>query len=561
MKRFLRIYCTAASTAVLLTTGVAWGAAGERTEKVDTVRLGERIYREGILPSGVAVQAIVKGDIPVAGSTFSCAGCHQRSGLGAVEGEIVTPAVNGAKLFEPLYYGRELTAAERTGLPAHFRSPPRRPAYTHETLAVAIRDGIGATGRELSSVMPRFDLTEQDMNALIDYLGTLSAAWSPGVTDTTIRFATVISDQVSPEARDAMLAPLESYMAFHNDKARVHEDRARYVAIAQEQDLSYRRLSLARWTLKGPPDTWRGQLEEYNRREPVFALLGGMTESDWRPVHEFSEAHGIPSILPLTDLPVISDTDWYTLYFSKGLYQEGEAVARYLAKRAGTPDCGLVVQVYRDTGEGHALAAGFRNTWQTLGKRSPHARVLPPGKPVSRDLLRQIAEHDKPAAILLWVGAEGIPAIEEAAVATTRPGTVFVSASQMKEALFTLSEAAREITAISYPHRMPQDEAAHTRAARAWLQSRNITPDGQRIATRMYSLLVVLSDIVPKMRRNYYRDYFLDLTGMVSGHEFPDYERLSFGPGQRYASKGCYIAELSRGPRPVLVRKSEWVDY
>ena len=103
-------------------------------------------------------------------------------------------------------------------------------------------------------------------------------------------------------------------------------------------DFAYRRkLSIVRWDLKGPPETWRGQLEEYNRKEPVFALLGGMTNGEWRPVHDFSEEHHIPCILPITDFPVISETDWYTLYFSKGLYQEGEAAARYLAKIGSTP--------------------------------------------------------------------------------------------------------------------------------------------------------------------------------------------------------------------------------
>jgi hypothetical protein len=41
----------------------------------------------------------------------------------------------------------------------------------------------------------------------------------------------------------------------------------------------------------------------------------------------------------------------------------------------------------------------------------------------------------------------------------------------------------------------------------------------------------------------------------------PLYERISFGPGQRYASKGCYIVQLSDGDRPELVRKTDWVVH
>jgi len=40
-----------------------------------------------------------------------------------------------------------------------------------------------------------------------------------------------------------------------------------------------------------------------------------------------------------------------------------------------------------------------------------------------------------------------------------------------------------------------------------------------------------------------------------------DYERLSFGPGQRYGSKGCYIIQLGPGAEPALLPRSEWVIH
>jgi len=39
------------------------------------------------------------------------------------------------------------------------------------------------------------------------------------------------------------------------------------------------------------------------------------------------------------------------------------------------------------------------------------------------------------------------------------------------------------------------------------------------------------------------------------------FERISFGPGQRYASKGCFIVQVSKGAKPELVRKSDWVIH
>ena len=60
---------------------------------------------------------------------------------------------------------------------------------------------------------------------------------------------------------------------------------------------------------------------------------------------------------------------------------------------------------------------------------------------------------------------------------------------------------------------------------------------------------------------DYYQDNFFDVISMAMDQESLVYGRLSFGPGQRYASKGCYIVKLSKGPKPELIRMSEWVIY
>ena len=138
----------------------------------DTLRLGERMYREGVLPSGEPMQAVVKGDIPVAGTAFTCLSCHLRSGLGSYEGGVLTPPTNGATLFRTvkmLYKGVEVTSL-----------PTRRPAYTDTSLAEALRVGVDPSGRILAEIMPRYQLQDEEMALLISYLKSLSARFPPG---------------------------------------------------------------------------------------------------------------------------------------------------------------------------------------------------------------------------------------------------------------------------------------------------------------------------------------------------------------------------------------------
>ena len=344
------ILCLATLLSTVVSTAAGNDSPVSGLSQEETLRLGERIYRDGILPSGEPTTATVPGGISVEGSMFSCVSCHLRSGLGSLEGEILTPPTNGNVLYKPWDSMQEIAKQWSGGMGAskkrymHYLTRgrggdfPKRPAYTDETLADAIRGGANPDGREFNGVMPRYTFGERDMAILIAYLKSLSKYSSPGVTETTIRFATVITEEVSRKERDEMLLPLERYLRIYNnrkpnksvirERAGVEGEAPRIVA-----DPALPQVSLARWELKGSPETWREQLEEYYRKEPVFALLGGITTKEWRPVHEFSEDHAIPCLFPITDLPVVPSNGWYTLYFSKGFYQEGETAARHLAGR------------------------------------------------------------------------------------------------------------------------------------------------------------------------------------------------------------------------------------
>ena len=60
---------------------------------------------------------------------------------------------------------------------------------------------------------------------------------------------------------------------------------------------------------------------------------------------------------------------------------------------------------------------------------------------------------------------------------------------------------------------------------------------------------------------NLYRYHLLDVMSLQMDLIVQDYERFSFGPGQRYASKGCYIIQLGPGEEPPLLPRSEWVIH
>ncbi len=390
----------------------------------ETIQLGERIYREGILPSGEPMKAIVMGDIPVDGRMFTCDDCHQRSGLGSVEGTVITWPTNGRELYKP----RRRTGAwkppdkdkgmrlNRRELPAYWQIGDERPAYTDKKLAKMLMSGVDPAGRKLDPIMPRYLLNKNNMDILVNYLKNLSSEISPGVDNATIRFATVITDEVPIEDQTAMLSVLQAHIDARNSQYRHQERRVKSGPFYKTESYqAYRKLSLSVWKLNGQENTWASQLESYYRDEPVFGLLGGITTGSWKPIHEFCEQNRIPSLFPLTDLPLISESDWYTLYFSKGLYQEGESVAKYLHISKNIEPDVKIVQVFRKSRKSTALAQSFEKSWKRFRKTAPENIILSPNEELSDEFWKNTLETPKQTVLLLWLEAEDITSLENLA--------------------------------------------------------------------------------------------------------------------------------------------------
>jgi hypothetical protein len=330
-----------------------------------------------------------------------------------------------------------------------------------------------------------------------------------------------------------------------------------------QRDNSYRTLALDVWELKGPASTWSDQLDSYYRRQPVFGLLGGISSGTWAPVDKFCEMNKIPCILPVTDLPGSSDSDGYTLYFSKGYYQEGEAAAKYLARVFDLPQDKQIVQVFRDNAAGNALAQGFADVWKKLGRASLKNRVIAADQKTGRDFLEDLSGANPNAVLLLWLGPEDLAGAGAFADIRKKPSLIFVSATLLGGSLSLLPDSIRDFTFITYPNRLPGESEFPRSSVEQWLRVRNVPTTDMTISSKIYFLTRMLALVLTDMRGNVYQDYFLDLFDSLEDqtNTVAAYPRLSFGPGQRYASKGCYIVRLSEGPQPKIIRLSDWVIY
>lgn len=495
--------------------------------------LGRRIYQQGSAD----------------GAQPACASCHRRSGFGTSEGGVYVPRVTGPALFRPRQLRRadlfrNLYQESQSSLyDARVRDPRLRPAYTPETLATAVREGRDPAGRALDPLMPRYSVSDEEMAGLTAYLQGLSAAPSPGVDGETIHFATVVTEGVDPGRRKAMLDVMEAYVRWKNAETRHSAQRIGSSPWYRDEfQGSYRQWRLHVWELRGPAGTWPEQLAAYQRDQPVFAVLSGLGAGSWRPVHDFCEKAEVPCLFPNTGLPVVDPPGAYALYLSAGLPVEAQALARYLAD---SPE--RIVQVYRDVDEGRTPARAFRGALGAAARLAD--RAVPPGQALTPVFWKRLVEETRPATLVLWLDDKDAATLRDAADAFAPVRRVVLSASLLGEGEPAVPAGLREKVLLTWPYALPGHEEPLIYRVRAWMRARRIERAHERLQLATWFALAVADHSLTHVVDNFSRDYFVESVEEETENALDPglFPSLSLGPGQRFASKGCYIVRLADG--------------
>jgi hypothetical protein len=514
-----------------------------------TAPAGESIYLDGRLSSGQPLSAKRDASLAISGAEAACTNCHRRSGLGEIEGRVTIPPISGPYLFHPRAKDRD-----DLDLPYVDGMRPDRDPYTEASLARAIREGIGVDGRPLSYVMPRYDLDDAEMALLIQYLKTMTPSKVPGVTDSVLHFATIITPDADPIKRQAMLDVLNQFFTDKNAFARGASERMR--SSHRMMFKANRHWMLHVWELKGPPGTWDKQLREHLLKERVFAVISGLGGKNWAPVHQFCEQVRLPCFFPNVELPVVAEHDFYTLYFSKGVLLEAELLARRLSDDESSSGPRRIVQIYRADDVG---AAAAKSLTAALGGSSHKIVDRPMGTgDAQRQLAAALRDVGPGDSLVLWLRPADI-----AALASLTPHAADVLMSGLMGGLggTPLPPAWREATHMSYPFDLPDKRRVRMDYPLGWFAIRHIPVVAEQVQTDTYLACGLVSDTLNHMADSFIRDYLVERVEGMLEHRIVTgyYPRLSLAPNQRFASKGGFIVHLADPSGARIVADSEWL--
>lgn len=538
----------------ILACGAAYASNSSIDPGADAV-VGKRIYREGLLPSGKPLRGRLQNGVVLNGVDAACAKCHRRSGLGGGEGQTTVRPITGPLLFEP----PSLSDVQRPA--PSYGNAGVRPAYSKATLARALREGVDPAGRTLDALMPRFALNDEDIATLVGYLEQLGAESAPGVTDGDIHFAAIVAPDVPATQEQAMLGVLQAFFGDMNAGTRLEKRRK---AVGREQMYSFfRGWKLHVWKLDGPPDTWKVQLDEHYRLQPVFAVLSGIGTDTWQPVHEFCEHHEIPCLFPNTGVSVVPETGYASFYFSRGAVLEAEVAAKHLAD-AGQG--GNIVQVFRDDAGGRVLAQAVRRAMQrrNLGIID---RSLPAGQPVPESFWQGVLDEEHPSTLILWLSDADLGGLFAGRDVPPWLHSIYLSANLSSQSgpvaagKLQHADGWLEKIRLVYPYELPDRRLQRLSRMQVWLRARNVPLLDERIQANTYFAATIAGDALAHMGGNFSRDYFIErVEQMTEQVLFPSlYPRLSLGPGQRFASKGEYVARFAGDDMRITAPTSVWI--
>ena len=488
--------------------------------EADLVNLGRRIYLEGRLLDDNPVRAIGAGG-EISGSEAACVRCHQRSGFGSREGEQPISPITGPILFTkpksswPVRIGRKPTAIMASRNEA-------RLAYDNTSLARAIRNGVDSSDHPLDTLMPRYALSDADLQALAAYLRELDAKPVPGVAEKALHLATIITPDAPAERRQEVAVALAAWSA--------------------RKPLSNLSLPLQVWQLEGEAASWGAQLLEHYRKQPVFAVLSGAGGANWQPVAEFCEQQAVPCLFPIIDSAPAEPKPYYTMYLDTGLSLEAAILAKYLGEPARRP--ARVIQLVEDA----AGEAAARLLTATLADTMVKTRAWNAAVP------NPIGDLGQDDVLVAWLRPAELQRLFAQLPSGNKP--VFVSAR--------LAEPDKLLVPPNFQQRLrwasTRIEPQFLRANNAigmlpWAQHIGLPIRDEALQAEIYATTYFFSDALSRMRGHWNRDYLLETmeSGSYNRPAGKMFYSLSLGSGQRVAVKAGHILGLLAPDYRVVV--------
>jgi ABC-type branched-subunit amino acid transport system substrate-binding protein len=472
---------------------------------------GRNIYRKG----GDGIKAkLGDDDFELPASTFPCANCHGLTGLGGREGGLQPPPVAWDMLASPR---------------SSSFSGQMRPAYDEASLKRAIALGIDSRGATLHQGMPRYRMSDDQMNDLIAYLRVigLAADNDPGVTASTIKVGSALP----------LTGPLAS----------LGEDlRAMLSTVFAEQNarggIFGRRIELVVEDSRGKPEETAAATNRLLETHQVFALISSFAPPGSSATNQLLKESEVPLIGPVTlSPPAPAAANPFIYYLLPDLTAQARVLVDFVRNRKfgesiailhsdHTFDRDAVFGVKKQA-KANSMRIVAEMDWQS-GKFSPPAAI---------DLLQE-----KQPKALFFFAAQGDLRMLAAAMERAELKIPVLSATAMAgRGAFELPSQFAGQLYLAHPGGFP-GQAGYAAFERAMMKSGAPQHPQRNAAFRAisYAAAQIFIEAAKTSGRQLNRATFDSALEQIHDFNTEVLPPISFGPHRRIGTIGAFVVQV-----------------
>lgn len=509
----------AVAAGALLGLGLLLAPAVSAADLSPQEERGKQIYVAGTSPREEPIAALVGHDSTrLPGFAATCASCHGPDGRGRPEAGVIPADVTWDYLFKPYGHSHPMGRSH--------------PAFTVESLRDSIRHGRDPAGNELDSSMPRYELSDADLDDLIAYMRRLAADLDPGLSGTAVRIGTMLpAGGPSSPSRVAPIGQgirevIAAYFDEINSRGGIYGRRLELIELPDDN----RRQS--------PLVAATRLLEEGD----VFAVLSPMVAGADDAIGELVEDRKVPVIGPVTlfspDPYVLND---YTFYVFSGLREQVRALVDFAAGELGLerPRWTVVAPEndrYRDIRE--AIAEQSR----THGWAPEAAVALSVGEREAAGAAARLAANG--TEVLFWLGPGGLEALLAAGEEIGWRPWVLLPGAMISPRIFDLPQGFQNRVYSSYPTAPSDQTAAGIAEIRTLLDSHGFSMGHRTSQVAAFVSTKILVEGLKSAGSDLSRDKLLRALEKMYEIRTGLTPPITFGANRRIGALGAYVVTV-----------------
>ncbi|HEY6329322.1 MAG TPA: ABC transporter substrate-binding protein [Blastocatellia bacterium] len=520
--------------ALLVLLGFVAGFAGIVTRRASgpispSEARGKQIYLHGTSPSGKEILAYIgESSVEVSGSAMPCANCHGVDGQGKPEGGVTPSNLTWEALTKP--YG--VTHADGR----------QHPAYTDRGLELAITRGVDPAGNKLSDVMPRFDISRDDMADLIAYLKRLGKDWDPGIGQDEIVLGAMVPNGTHAEMGRSMKAAMSAFIDEVNSRGGIYNRRLRLEVLETAET----------------PASQAAGLEKLVDDDRVFAIVGAFiagSEGQTLPIVSREE---VPLIGPVTIYPRIdSPVNRDVFYLLSGISQQARALVEFAAKKPELKNARIAV-VHPLTEQNLGVVQAIADESKKLGMTAPRAYPYQAGAFDVPNTIEQVQGSDQDLVFFLGSSQELISFLDAADRAHWYP-YVLQPGSAGGSGLFDAPTAFDGKLFFSVPTSPADQNDKASAEFYRFADKYKLQPNHMAAQFEAYSAAKILVEGLRRAGRDVSREKLIEALEGLYEYQTGVTRPITYGPNRRIGAMGAYVVQVDLKDKR-LAPASPWIE-